>query len=740
MEDEKYFYFRSNLLLGIFVLCLACFAGVLYNAQIVNGSSYLARSTTQVTTSETVETFRGIIKDRNGKVLVSNREIYSVTFDPDEVPKSSDPDVSHDRAVALALLRLIRLCQDQGVTWTDNLPVTAEDPYTYTIKDAGDTQRSRFQKFLKEMKWSDMELSEHTTQPLMTPSLRKDLALESSALTCSILLDQMRKKFDLPATFTDQEVRLVSGVLYELRLRKLSNKPVTIPYVFAEDVTPEFISLLNDGAFSGAVVSSTSVRLYNTDYAAHILGRVGAIQDKEERDALNEPYNTAKEAGKDTTGIRYYYMDDKVGRNGVEKAFETYLAGLDGTRLITTDRNGKKTSELYSVEPQPGATVSLTLDIDFQAQVEAALAATVQRMNADDAAKNPDDPKNGTRGAAAAVVSVADSGILALATYPTYSQRTYLEDQAALAADPAAPFVNRALTGYAPGSTFKPMMAVAALEEGAISSPTEKLRVPGYWTYPDMIAGTEPFTRYCWNRVDHGRLNVSQALTESCNVFFYEMGYRLGIEKMNEYARAFGLGEPTGIEIDEKLGTLAGPEEREAKGEIWYGGDTIAAAIGQSDNLFTPLQMANYIATLVRGGDRLSAHLLNTVTAYDGSKTILDYEPQVLSTVEMSDSTLAAVKKGMGDLVTSGSVSSYFRSCIVSAGAKTGSIQLGNNQTNGAFVCFAPFENPEIAVAVVIERGGSGAALASTAVEILNAYFAESDIGTAFIPEGTLLP
>ena len=372
MEDEKLFFRRSNILLGIFLLCLACFAAILYNAQIVNQSTYLAQSTTQVTTTETVETSRGILTDRNGKVLVSNQQIYSVTFDPSLVPNPKDSGISNDRAVALALLRLLRLCQEQGVTWTDNLPVTAQAPYTYTISQVSDTQRSRFQKFLTQMGWSDTELTANTLQPLMSRSLRNDLGLEATALSCKALLEQMRKVFDLPDTFADQEVRLVSGVLYELRLRTLKTNPVTELYVFAHDVSPEFISLLNDGNFSGAVVSSESVRLYNTDYAAHILGRVGPIYDKEERAALNAPYTAAKEAGESTDGIRWYYMDDKVGKSGVEKAFETYLAGLDGTKLITTDQSGKKTSELYSIEPQPGATVALTIDIDFQAQLEVA--------------------------------------------------------------------------------------------------------------------------------------------------------------------------------------------------------------------------------------------------------------------------------------------------------------------------------------------------------------------------------
>ena len=343
---------------------------------------------------------------------------------------------------------------------------------------------------------------------------------------------------------------------------------------------------------------------------------------------------------------------------------------------------------------------------------------------------------NEARGAAAAVVSVADSSILALGNYPTYSQRTYLEDFAQLLEDPAHPLTNRAVTGtYAPGSTFKPCTAIAAIGTGTIST-TTKINARGRYTaFPD-------YQPWCWRRSIpcHGNINVTEAIYHSCNYFFYDMGYKMGIEALDEYVKAFGLGQSTGIEIWERTGSVAGPEYSASQDMDWNPGNVLQAAIGQAGNAFTPLQIANYIATLVRGGDRYAAHLLDSVIAYDGSEVLLEYEPEILSTVNMDEAALAAVKQGMGNLVTRGSVSSYFRKCIVTAGAKTGSAQLGDGNTNGVFVCFAPFDEPEIAVAVVIEKGGSGAAVASTAVAILNAYFTDSDIGAALVPEGALLP
>lgn len=729
MEEGKHLIRRSNLLLAAFALALACFAGILYDAQIVHASDYLAQSNTHVTTTKTIETSRGNITDRNGKLLASNQETYTITFSSSDVPASTDPGVSQKQTAALAVHRLIQLCQEYGVVWNDGLPLSTTAPFAYTFPTSNSTYRTRFQSYLSDRGWSETELTATTAFPLMTEALQEKLETTLRPLSANQVLQLMRTDFDIPEDFTDEEARLTIGVLYELALRTLpQGKTVNVPYMFAEDVPVEVISILHDGSFAGVTVGIKSVRQYNTDYAAHILGRVGDIDDAEERSQLNAPYNAAKETGGDTSALHYYQWDDKVGKDGVEKAFETYLCGLEGKRLITTDRNGKITSELYSIEPRPGDTVSLTIDIDFQAEVEAILARSVQAMNEEDG--------NEARGAAAAVVSVADSSILALGNYPTYSQRTYSEDYASLAENEAHPFNNRAVTGaYAPGSTFKPLTAIAALGSGTITTSSRINALGRYTAYKD-------YQPWCWRHAIpcHGKINVSQAIYHSCNYFFYDMGYKMGIDTLNEYVEAFGLGQPTGIEIWERTGSVASPDYSASQGLTWTPGEALQAAIGQAGNAFTPLQLANYIATLVRGGERYSAHLLDSVISYDGSEVILDYEPDLLSTVNMDEDALAAVKAGMGDLVTRGTVSRYFTDCIVTAGAKTGSAQLGDGNTNGVFVCFAPFDNPEIAVAVVIEKGGSGAAVASTAVDILNAYFSAGETGAVLVPEGSLLP
>jgi len=729
LDEEKLLQRRSTILLGLFAACLLLFVFILYDAQVVNAQEYLARSTTQVTTSQTVEAYRGILTDRNGKVLASNQEVYTITFDPDLV--EADEGENRDLAVNRAILRLIELCQEQDVSWSDTLPVSASQPFIYPSASASQTRQ--FTAYLEKRGWSSLQLREDAISPLMSAALRLELGGKQE-LTAPIFMDLLCRRYGLDDSFTPIQARLVAGVRYELELRTLEINNAA--YVFAQNVPVEMISILSDGAFRGVTVSIRSVRQYNTSSAAHVLGQVGDIQTAEERAALNQPYNDAKAQAEaqgtefNARDYHYYYLDDKVGKFGAEQAFESYLRGQDGTRLITTNEEGKITSELYALEPEPGDTVALTIDIDFQTAVEQALAKAVAEMNAEDGSLS--------RGAAAAVVNVADSDVLALASCPTFTPQTYYSDYTTYLEDPGMPLNNRATNGaYAPGSTFKMVTSVAALETGIIT-PATKILTKGRYTY------WSDYQPACWlyrqGGGSHGRINVSDAIFHSCNYFFYEVGRLMGIETLNQYATAFGLGQPTGIELGERTGILDGPEYRQEAGSLWVGGTVLGCSIGQGDSLFTPLQLANYVATLVRGGQRYDVHLLESVSTYDGSETVYRHQPEVVSSLDIAPSTLSAVKQGMGRLVTSGSISGYFKDCVVSAGAKTGSAQTSKEVANGVFVCFAPFDEPEIAVAIVIEQGGSGAALASTAVEILNAYFSPSDIGTALVPEGVLLP
>ena len=676
---------------GFLLVILFAFTAVLYNTQIVHGKEYLEQSVRTITKQNTVEASRGIITDRSGKAMVSNTQTYNLTFDTSLLTAGDDENA--------CILRLIQLCRSQNLTWVDELPLTVSTPYAYTVDSVSNTQKNRFVKFLQSMKLVSADLS--------SSGLTAE-QLAQAGLTANVLMKDMRTYFKIPDDWSDTDARAVLGVLYELSVRELVN---TTAYTMVENISSPLISILNDGNYAGAKVTTSSVRKYETTYAAHILGTVGRI--------FEEDYAKLKEKG--------YAMDDLVGKSGVESAFEDYLRGTDGTQVVSTNSDGKITSELYSKEPKPGDTVELTIDLNLQEATEKALAATVSKMTAADGI---------TRGAGAAVIQVGTGDILALASYPTFNPATYSQDYAQLSKDPAKPLFDRATQGaYAPGSTFKPCTAVAALESGVISTST-KIYDKGIYTY---YAPT--YTPHCWIYPgSHGWVNVTKAITVSCNYFFFEVGRLTGIKTLDQYATAFGLGQHTGIEIGDSAGVLAGPEYAKSAGLTWTNGQTIATAIGQSYNLFTPLQLANYMATLVGGGEHYSAHLLKEVKSYDNSQIVYAESSKPENTINISSSTLNAVKEGMHGLTTSGSLSSYFSKCVVDAGAKTGTAQVTKNtKDNGVFVCFAPYDDPKIAVAIVIEKGGAGAALASTAVEILNAYFTADEVGTAVIGENELL-
>ena len=666
---------RVMILLGVFAAFLLLFGAVLYDAQILHGSENRARSISSNATSEVVPASRGIITDRNGKVLVSNRLAYTLVFD-----RSGFTD---DAALNDAILRLIRLCQETGTGWNDTLPIRQTGSFVRYTNDRSES----FSKYLKDNKLT------------VTAAGRQ-------------LIAELRELYHVDESLSEKDARLVVGVRYELHSRD--------SYTFAEDVSSEVLSLITDGRYEGVSIHTASARVYNTTLAAHILGTIGPIWQEE--------WSSNEKTGYVGYADKGYSMNDLVGKDGVEKAFEEYLRGTDGRRLITTDEDGKLTGELYTREPQPGGTVALTLDIDLQADVERALAETITGMI---------DEDSNERGGAAAVVSVGSGEVLALASYPTYDLSTFNEDYEELVADERLPMFNRATQGiYAPGSTFKMCTAVAALESGIIT-PSSIIQDRGIYTY---YRDPQPM---CWvyrqGGSTHGRINVTQAITESCNYFFYEVGRLTGIRTLDSYASQFGLGQSTGIEIGDSSGVLASPEWADSHNQEWTDGQTITAAIGQSYNLFTPLQLANYIATLVGGGEHYQAHLLKNVKEYDNSRLLYVYDDEPLNTVEMSDSTTEAVTKGMHELTVSGGVAFAFRDCVVSAGAKTGSAQVGTDIANGVFVAYAPYEDPEIAVAIVIEKGGSGAALATTAVEIINSWFSHTQDDSAAMGENTLL-
>ena len=691
--ERKQLLLRMAALVLVLAAVLLAYGGVLYDLQIVKGEDYAQQSVRRITDTEAVAASRGSILDSYGRVLVSNRTTYQVELDTAQMG-----DARND-----ILLRLLEVCREEDVAWNDGLAdiLTVKSPAAYLTADP-------FRDGEGELTWLGEVAEEHGW-----------LEEDGSAPAAGVLLDRMRETYELDGDLTDREARELAGVFYALDLRK--QELTWSAYVFAQDVDIDFITKVKERGLTGVDIEATSVREYNTPYAAHLLGRVGPIYAEEWED-----YRTLDLNG---DGQPDYQMDDTVGKDGAEQAFERYLRGSDGVRIIEKNTSGKTVNESWRTQPVPGGNVALTIDIDLQAQVEQILADGVASLDSEE-----------VEGAAAVMIGVDDGAVLAMASYPTFDLASYGTSYNDYVADPLKPLFNRALQGqYAPGSTFKMVTAVAGLEEGIIE-PDTRILDTGVYTY---YGANGP---RCWiynqGRGTHGLQTVSQAIQNSCNVFFYDVGRQVGISGLQRYAAAFGLGEPTGIELFERTGIMAGPEYTESMGGTWYDGSTLSVAIGQESSQFTPVQLANYIATLANGGTRYQVHLLQSVKSYDFSQVLYEHEPVVLETIDIAPENLEAVKKGMLAVTTQGSAARYFADLDFQVGAKTGSAQLtsaNTNSSNAVFVCFAPYDDPEVALALVVEKGGSGALLGSMAADILDYYFSAADTQGAVSAEGTLI-
>ena len=688
---ERISRFRAILLLILFITILALFALKLFDLQIIktNGNT---DNIAKYTTVTTVRAARGDILDRNGNVLVGNRASYDLVFNHYVIESYGQTNE--------ALYALVHKCRDLNLSYNDHFPVSKTRPFEYTLNDFATSWQNHFQSFMV------------------------DRSLDSD-ITAPLLIEKLRERYKIPEGWSDEDARAVIGMRYEFDLRGISSLPT---YTFIEDISDENLSAILELNTPGLMVESSTVREYHTKYAAHILGYMGGMDD--------DDWAKYKNAG--------YSMDAYIGQSGFEEAFEDYLHGIDGQRVDVVSKDGtiveqfwrvnRKTGEVYT--PIAGNNVETTIDLELQGIAEDSLANIMKELT--DPEKNTSkDESNGldAEGAAVIVMKVKTGEILACASYPTYNLATMNQDWAEIEADPLKPFFNRAFgANYAPGSTFKLCTSVAALEEGIIT-PSTIIEDKGIYTY---YVDPQPM---CWiwrqAHTTHGRINVSQAIVDSCNYFYYEVGRLTGIKKLDEYATAFGLGQSTGIEIGDVSGVLASPEWAEAHDREWTDGQTITAAIGQSYNLFTPLQLANYVATLVSGGEHYEAHLLKNVKSYDNSRIIDVYDKGTLNEMHISESTMAAVTKGMHDL-THDSLQGAFSRCVVEAGAKTGSAQVGTDIANGTFVAYAPYDDPEIAIAIVVEKGGSGSLLANAAVDIINAWFTRGG-SSASLGENTLL-
>ena len=699
---------------GVLVVTLIALCVVtLYKLQIIEGAAYYEESQNNQASNQTVTAARGNILDRYGRVLVSNRECYNLKISDTRL--FSD-EVEDPNAV---ILEMINMVEAAGETYIDDLPITKEPPFEYTDMTA--LQRTLLTAYL-----DSKGLDEDTT------------AVE--------LMSYFRTRYDIANSYNAEEMRKIASVRYALNVRYSIN---TNPYVFVEDASIDLISDLMGVVGNVVEVETSYVREYNTQYAAHILGYVQAMSEED-----MEKYRPQDE----NSGYDY---DTKVGRDGVEYTFEDWLHGTNGTARVTRTASGTITSTVYTEDPVPGNHVYLTIDIQLQEAVERILETGIYELQLkrdEDNAKYTmegklDEVREDIQGGAIVVVDVKTGEPLAIASYPTFDLSSIIEDYSDLLEAENDPLFNRALNGaYEPGSTFKPCTVIAGLTENIINTETQ-IECTGLFTkYAD-----QGYAPACWiytqtdGQLTHGYDNVTEAIKDSCNVFFYTVADNLGIRKLMEYAKNFGLGESTGIELSETTGNMANPDNHlNYDVDSWVDGDTVQAGIGQSDSMFTPLQLAEYCAAIANGGTRHSAAILKSVRSYDYSRQLYQKETEVLSTVDSADYNWAAVQRGMylmaNDITSSSSTVYYalsnysYNGVSLPVAAKTGTSQLGEDKTNNAiFMCYAPFDDPEIAIAIVVERGQSGANLSKMARNVLDAYFSLGTLNTTAEREYSLL-
>lgn len=668
---SRHFSLRS-LTAIILVIALVCtFGYTLYDIQIVNGEYYRAQNSTLSTYTVTIEAARGEIVDRNGNPLVTNRQGNSIILDAAYFPSSEENDERN-----AIIMNLIELFEANGEEYVNNLPlVQSADGIAFTEdEDAVATMKS------------------------------EDMFNLQSYATAQNCFDAMVEKYGLEGYDTATALK-IGSIRYELtRLLFSIENPVTI----ADDVSDETVAAIKEDqqTYLGADVLAVAYREYaDSTLAPHILGTVRKINAEEYAELRDEGYG----------------INDTIGESGIEAAMESELRGTPGELTITIDADGNVTEEITK-EPIQGNTVVLTIDRDLQRIAQQQLEITCNEVST-------------SQSAGAVVVEDVNTGaILAAASYPTYDLQDYYDSYSSLASNSRQPLFNRfALGTYAPGSTFKPAMACAALEEGVIDESTT-FRCGGVWQYYDV-------TFRCLNSRAHGSENVREALRDSCNIFFYNCADRLGISKMNEYASMFGLGEKTGVEISEAAGVLAGPASAERYNRVWQMGDTIQSGIGQSDNLFTPLQLANYCATVANGGTKYEMHFVQSVIN-TSSGTIEETGAAVAQELPISDNTFNIVHEGMRMVAQQYTLSNIFSDSGVDVACKTGTSQVirnGEEANNGFLITFAPYENPEISIASAIELAGSGTSTAEITASIIEYYYSNNTDEQPAQNTGTLL-
>ena len=754
---------RRLLVLGcLLLLCVGLAGGQLIQLQLINGESYVRRSASFLTTTSTVSAARGEILDRYGRAMVTNQTGFSLVL----IYSSFWEDKEDRFEVLLDLANRVKADgqastsgdttdgeddtqtdtdtteQTSGAVLNDVMPITDTAPYEY-IGAEGDAERKALSDYIKQSadtlglqavkdaKTAASTANEENPQydadgnAIDQVSQIDATTLVSASEFVSAMRTYMEQNLGMQTGLSDADARTLVGLYYSMRRVGFNNNAT---FTLADNVSMDLIAYIKEHhqQYTGVDVQSEAIRKYDTTYAAHVLGTVGPMFTEEWSGTKNGgPYES--KAG--------YTMNDTIGKSGLEAALESYLHGTAGSRTVETDLGGDSiTDHANSYAPQPGDNVITTIDLELQEVAEKSLANYLSDYQ---------------RGGAAVALDPDTGEVLVMASYPTYNLENYNKDYDKISSDSRFPELNRATLGlYPPGSTFKVLTAIAALEEGIIDANTT-YTCEGKFEYGGV-------TFPCNNHDQPMTLDVTQAIKYSCNVFFYNVGQQLTGAHLENWCDKFGLGNVTGVEIAEYAGQAAGPTERAANRKKdpllreWQGGDDVNAAIGQSDNLFTPLQLANYMAAVVNGGTLYQPTLVKSIKTYDYSDVVEEEQPEVIGTIEFSDATRNLVMKGMSEVTAEGgTAATTFADYPIKVGGKTGSAEMTErkdsveiNYTNGLFVAFAPFDDPEIVICVVGEGAGHGSAVAPIVRDILDAYFAEEEPDTveSVQSENTMVP
>ena len=689
---ERISRFRAKLVIVLFLAVVIFFGFKLYDLQVVQTGGSTDNTTTFTVTTR-VKATRGDILDTNGNTLVGNRASYDLIINH-YVLLTADGTNEH-------LYKLVKRCQEAGVTYEEHFPISKERPFVYTLDQFNSAWQSNFQTYLAGMGGLDSDIS------------------------APLLIQRLRERYEIPVTWTEEEARLVIGLRYEMDLRAYVKRLDL--YNFLPDVSDEDLSSIMELNIPGLNVEASTVREYSSVYASHVLGHVGKMNAEQWEQYKDDPD---------------YTMDSEIGQAGFEKAFEKYLHGVDGIREDTVTTTGELVSSRYLVEPKAGSNVEVSIDLNLQRIAEDQMDAVFTALRS-----NPEQDGHDAEGCAVVAMDVKTGQVLVCASYPSYDLSTYFDNYNEILEADYDPLYNRALLGtYPPGSTYKMSMVVAGINSGIINSGTIVYDKGVYDKYgPDFAPKCLYFTNY---GMLHQEMTAITALQVSCNYFFYDLADKIALKAMDDTAKDLGLGEPTGIELAENIGHRANEETKKmlytGENVHFYTADKIVAAIGQSDNKFTPMQLCVYTTTLANRGTRLRATFLNRVVSADYRSLLYESEVSIMSTMDISDDAYLAYTKGM-ELVTkrtdewSGTAYNTFKDYPINVAAKTGTADTANNvSANGAFVCYAPAEDPQIAIAVYGEKAGHGSSLAVIAKAMLDAYFDVGEVGDVTAYENQL--